>query len=389
MRSLFLDDVRNPPSGDGWPTWTLCRTLEEAKAFVLAGPVDYMSLDHDLGQCDACRSDLGPDHCPHVGTGYDFVKWLAETGHWPKHKPHVHSANPVGAAHMRQMFDRYWFTPAWALSPQERDERLAAIRADRLARGGEPVADPELARREAIASSRLAGVSEESLGVVFGSLPPLPAPPPVPHEEQPTKRPVAAVVDSWRTELASFRAQVEGLTAERDAAHEALRKIMARRCEQQHGRSAYTPCHARGPKGPVRRRENWCPACIAREVVDPVIGMRARAIDDRAADRAAEIEAAAKALLDAQETAYAVDAVHALDAQRETAVRTEAIAAAHLRAILGGEPDPLRVAAQALVDAEEACATPVCDGDEATFDAAYQARGDAYARLRAALARPA
>lgn len=43
-----------------------------------------------------------------------------------------------------------------------------------------------------------------------------------------------------------------------------LHEIMSRRCENQHGYGCYTPCHARGPKGPIRRRSNWCPTCIAR-----------------------------------------------------------------------------------------------------------------------------
>ncbi|WP_437310079.1 cyclic-phosphate processing receiver domain-containing protein [Sorangium sp. So ce388] len=103
---LYLDDVRNPPDDGGGP-WTICRTVEQAKALLLRG-VDEASLDHDLGQCDACRSDLGPNNCPHVGTGYDLVKWMAEHGVWPRMEPCVHSANPVGAHAMRQMIDRYW-----------------------------------------------------------------------------------------------------------------------------------------------------------------------------------------------------------------------------------------------------------------------------------------
>jgi NAD+-processing family protein with receiver domain len=102
---LYLDDVRNPPD-DGEP-WALCRTLDEAKALLLAG-VDEASLDHDLGMCSECWSELGPNNCPHVGTGYDLVKWMAEHGVWPRLKPRVHSANPVGAHAMRQMIDRYW-----------------------------------------------------------------------------------------------------------------------------------------------------------------------------------------------------------------------------------------------------------------------------------------
>ena len=106
MVRLYLDDVRNPPDDGGEP-WMLCRTLDEAKALLLRG-ADEASLDHDLGQCGTCASDLGPNNCEHVGTGYDLVKWMAEHCVWPRLKPRVHSANPVGRAAMVQMIERYW-----------------------------------------------------------------------------------------------------------------------------------------------------------------------------------------------------------------------------------------------------------------------------------------
>jgi hypothetical protein len=106
MIRLFLDDVRNPPDDGGGP-WTVCRTLAEAKALLLRG-VDEASLDHDMGRCDACRSDLGPNNCEHVGTGYDLVKRMAEHDVWPRLKPRAHSANPTGSMFMRQMIERHW-----------------------------------------------------------------------------------------------------------------------------------------------------------------------------------------------------------------------------------------------------------------------------------------
>ncbi len=105
--NLYLDDERPVPA-----EWVLARTIAEAKAHLSAGAVDRASLDHDLGQCEACGSELGPNNCRHVGTGYDLVKWMAETGNWPREKPTVHSMNPVGAAAMRQMIDRFWGEPA-------------------------------------------------------------------------------------------------------------------------------------------------------------------------------------------------------------------------------------------------------------------------------------
>ena len=47
-------------------------------------------------------------HCDHFGTGYTLVCWMEETGIWPKEKPTVHSANPVGRARMRAAIDRSW-----------------------------------------------------------------------------------------------------------------------------------------------------------------------------------------------------------------------------------------------------------------------------------------
>lgn len=106
---LYLDDVRMPPPG-----WTVVRTLDEAKAALIDG-VGRASLDHDLGWCAECSKDTAIHgyatvigSCSHVGTGYDLVCWMEATGHWPKQKPLVHSANPSGAARMRQAIDREW-----------------------------------------------------------------------------------------------------------------------------------------------------------------------------------------------------------------------------------------------------------------------------------------
>ncbi len=105
---LYLDDVRNPPD----ETWHVCRTAEEAKALLAAGGVEYASLDHDLGECEACEEARGhqdPQHtCRHKMTGYDLCLWMAEFGVWPKNKPTVHSANPVGRQRMEGVIARYF-----------------------------------------------------------------------------------------------------------------------------------------------------------------------------------------------------------------------------------------------------------------------------------------
>jgi hypothetical protein len=130
---LWLDDVRPAPDG-----WTWCRSTADAKVLMQAGPVEEMSLDHDLGM-DAVVHHLSPAgqaalarHGDISGltlspeddgilllramemlrtgdqhdNGYAFCCWMEETGRWPRTKPRVHSANPAGAARMRAVIDR-------------------------------------------------------------------------------------------------------------------------------------------------------------------------------------------------------------------------------------------------------------------------------------------
>ena len=119
--NLWLDDVRDP-NDHGAIGWTWVRNVPEAQLLLAAGAVGRASLDHDLGICDACRQGMTDDewfarnkglampHCDHVGTGYTLCLWMAETGHWPREKPDVHSRNPVGAKRMRGVIDRYFGT---------------------------------------------------------------------------------------------------------------------------------------------------------------------------------------------------------------------------------------------------------------------------------------
>ena len=112
---LWLDDLRPAPVG-----WHHVFTVQEAMRALETGNVERASLDHDLGACETCMAGRTPEqwleesgstrmpHCEHFGTGYDLVCWMEETGHWPTEKPTVHSANPVGAARMRQAIDREW-----------------------------------------------------------------------------------------------------------------------------------------------------------------------------------------------------------------------------------------------------------------------------------------
>jgi phage I-like protein len=132
--NVWLDDVRPTPPG-----WVLVQTVPAAKALLETGEVQQLSLDHDLGLCDQCWAEaraqaeaaeaegrvfklnldfankMAWNHglasyasCIHNGTGYDLVCWMEETGTWPAEKPTVHSANPVGAARMRQVIEKEW-----------------------------------------------------------------------------------------------------------------------------------------------------------------------------------------------------------------------------------------------------------------------------------------
>ncbi len=112
---VFVDDVRDAPKG-----WMIARTVSEAKLYLSKYRVRRLSLDHDLGACADCWAKgknvgdmLTPETtffnwCPHNEDGTKLVRWIIETGNWPQEKPTVHSANPVGAARMRGMIDRYW-----------------------------------------------------------------------------------------------------------------------------------------------------------------------------------------------------------------------------------------------------------------------------------------
>lgn len=98
---LYLDDIRSPPD----ETWTLVKTVEEAKALLLPGDVECASLDHDLGMVETSPGIFSETEQPN---GMALCRWMAETGHWPKFKPAVHSANVVAAPVMRAFIERFW-----------------------------------------------------------------------------------------------------------------------------------------------------------------------------------------------------------------------------------------------------------------------------------------
>lgn len=117
--NLYMDDVRSCPDG-----WKVARTVEDAKLFLASGEVDDCSLDHDMGACADCTKsgasvgDMLTEEttyffwCQHVMDGTKLVRWMVETGHWPRQKPTVHSMNTNGAKRMREIIDRYFGSPA-------------------------------------------------------------------------------------------------------------------------------------------------------------------------------------------------------------------------------------------------------------------------------------
>jgi hypothetical protein len=123
---LWLDDERKVPN----ESWTRATTMAEAVHLAERNVIVEMSLDHDLGvapMCEECRERLDNDdpsspdedpiecrcscHRELAKTGYDFVRWLVETGKWSTTKPRVHSQNPVGRANMQALIDKFWFNP--------------------------------------------------------------------------------------------------------------------------------------------------------------------------------------------------------------------------------------------------------------------------------------
>jgi hypothetical protein len=107
--SLWLDDSRPAPQG-----WLRVTTVRNARRLLEARLVRDLSLDYDLGWCADCIAKgehlkaSGRRHCEHTPTGYDLVKWMAETEHWPLAPPAVHSGNVEGGARMLGMIARYW-----------------------------------------------------------------------------------------------------------------------------------------------------------------------------------------------------------------------------------------------------------------------------------------
>ena len=94
---MYLDDLRNPKG----PGFIVVRSFVEAVQYVQNhGFPSYVSFDHDLGDNDE-------------KTGYDFAKYLVDLDlngimKMPDNFDfNVHSANPVGAANIKNYMENY------------------------------------------------------------------------------------------------------------------------------------------------------------------------------------------------------------------------------------------------------------------------------------------
>ena len=102
---MFLDDVRDPswvyPQLDS-SNWIVCRSFDEAQAVMedLGWP-EWISFDHDLGDDEASGFDLAKH----------LINWDLDTHSMPPNFHfEVHSANPEGAANIRNLLSNYLAT---------------------------------------------------------------------------------------------------------------------------------------------------------------------------------------------------------------------------------------------------------------------------------------
>jgi hypothetical protein len=106
---VWLDDSRPAPPG-----WLRLGTVTSVQRLLDANLVQELSLDHDLGWCPECVQQgehlkhTDKRHCPHMATGYDLVRWMADHDVWPVLPPTVHSGNLEGGARMLGVIARYW-----------------------------------------------------------------------------------------------------------------------------------------------------------------------------------------------------------------------------------------------------------------------------------------
>ena len=107
---LWLDDKRDPVLYTKNLDWTWAKTAEEAIGWLRMGKVAKASLDHDLTDEQMIKGGIfGEVYEDGHKSGYDVVCWLEQHPEfWPINGVKVHSANPSGAARMRQVINRHY-----------------------------------------------------------------------------------------------------------------------------------------------------------------------------------------------------------------------------------------------------------------------------------------
>jgi len=89
---IWLDDIRPVPEGYVW-----CKSVNEAITVIEDNKnnIGVIDLDHDLG-----------DFTKDGGDAICLMDYLVENGLF--YKLNFHTANPVGLANMKRMYNRYW-----------------------------------------------------------------------------------------------------------------------------------------------------------------------------------------------------------------------------------------------------------------------------------------
>ena len=90
---VWLDDVRTEPAG-----WIRARTASEAIAFLEAGGVDEISLDHDL---EPAHYEGKFDARTGIAVAYWIRDRVRDDPNFARPIVRIHSMNPVGATHIR------------------------------------------------------------------------------------------------------------------------------------------------------------------------------------------------------------------------------------------------------------------------------------------------
>lgn len=102
--NLWLDDVRSGPC-----YWAHATTVRQAKDFLTQNRIEFASLDHDLGLkiSEVTKDGFLIAAAVQEETGYDLVKWMAETSTWPSKGIRIHSSNPIAFLNMGKTIERY------------------------------------------------------------------------------------------------------------------------------------------------------------------------------------------------------------------------------------------------------------------------------------------